>query len=225
MEHHPPEFKGAADPGVAPQPLRTWIRAAGASRPRGRAEIPAEPSTLLEAENAALRKKIRELEEKSENLRKAAKCSAGGDALVKRFRFVADQSAPLRREAAVHPPWHRPLELLPPAQAFRPRARQPDRVRTTLEGVRQPESGGSLNQAAWFADARIAGRSPVRSVLMRRRHSYDHRHRACSRSPASQTRRYSTGRPRRTPRIANTQCPWGAGSPTPGSGRLDDGRP
>jgi transposase len=95
MKHYPPEFKAdavalyqsrpgatirsvAADLGVNPETLRNWVRAAGASRPRGRrAEIPAEPATPLEAENAALRKKVRELEEEREILRKAAKYFAG----------------------------------------------------------------------------------------------------------------------------------------------------
>jgi transposase len=58
--------------------LRNWVRAAGASRPRGhRTQASAEPPTPLEAENAALRKKIRELEEEREILRKAAKYFAG----------------------------------------------------------------------------------------------------------------------------------------------------
>ncbi|MEU6423545.1 transposase [Streptomyces spiralis] len=75
MKHYPPEFKAdavalyesrpettirsvAADLGVNPETLPNWVRAAGASRPRGRrAEAPAEPPTPLEAENAALRKK------------------------------------------------------------------------------------------------------------------------------------------------------------------------
>ncbi|MET8276490.1 IS3 family transposase [Streptomyces sp. NPDC079189] len=108
MKNYPPEFKAdavalyqsrpeatirqvAADLGVNPETLRNWVRAAGASRPRGRrAEAPAEPPTPLEAENAALRKKVRELEEEREILRKAAKYFAGGDALVNRFQFVAD---------------------------------------------------------------------------------------------------------------------------------------
>ncbi|GAA3797072.1 transposase [Streptomyces coacervatus] len=68
----------AADLGINPETLRNWVRAAGASRPRGRrAELPAEPSTPLEAENAALRKKVRELEEEREILRKAPKYFAG----------------------------------------------------------------------------------------------------------------------------------------------------
>ncbi|MGW2672807.1 IS3 family transposase, partial [Streptomyces sp. NPDC001272] len=105
---YPPEFKAdavalyqsrpgatirsvAADLGVNPETLRNWVRAAGASRPRGRrAEEPAEAPAPLEVENAALRKKIRELEEEREILRKAAKYFAGGDALVNRFQFVAD---------------------------------------------------------------------------------------------------------------------------------------
>ncbi|WP_164250193.1 IS3 family transposase [Streptomyces sp. S4.7] len=108
MKHYPPEFKAdavalyrsrpgatirsvAADLGVNPETLRNWVRAAGANRPRGRrAETAAEPPTPLEEENAALRKKVRELEEEREILRKAAKYFAGGDALVNRFQFVAD---------------------------------------------------------------------------------------------------------------------------------------
>ncbi|MFI0040501.1 IS3 family transposase [Streptomyces mutabilis] len=108
MKNYPPQFKAdavaldqslpevtirqvAADLGINPETLRNWVRAAGASRPRGRrAEVPAEPPAPLEAENAALRKKVRELEEEREILRKAAKYFAGGDALVNRFQFVAD---------------------------------------------------------------------------------------------------------------------------------------
>ncbi|TMU98226.1 IS3 family transposase [Streptomyces sp. DASNCL29] len=108
MKNYPPQFKAdavalyqsrpeatirqvAADLGINPETLRNWVRAAGASRPRGRrAEVSTEPPTPLEAENAALRKKVRELEEEREILRKAAKYFAGGDALVNRFQFVAD---------------------------------------------------------------------------------------------------------------------------------------
>ncbi|MFD9459287.1 IS3 family transposase [Streptomyces sp. NPDC059985] len=108
MKNYPPEFKAdavalyqsrpgatirqiAADLGVNPETLRNWVKAAGVSRPRGRrAEVPAEPPAPLEAENAALCQKIRELEEEREILRKAAKYFAGGDALVNRFQFVAD---------------------------------------------------------------------------------------------------------------------------------------
>ncbi|WRZ44516.1 IS3 family transposase [Streptomyces sp. NBC_00151] len=108
MKNYPPQFKAdavalyqsrpeatirqvAADLGINSETLRNWVRAAGASRPRGRrAEVPTEPPTPLEAETAALRKKVRELEEEREILRKAAKYFAGGDALVNRFQFVAD---------------------------------------------------------------------------------------------------------------------------------------
>ncbi|KOG54592.1 transposase [Streptomyces virginiae] len=95
MKNCPPQFKAdavalyqsrpgatikqiAADPGINAETLRNWIRAAGASRPRGRgAGVPAEPSAPLEAELAAARMKIRELEEEREILRKAAKYFAG----------------------------------------------------------------------------------------------------------------------------------------------------
>ncbi len=95
MKNYPPQFKAdavalyesrpeatirsvAADLGINPETLRNWVRAAGASRPRGRrAEAFVEPPTALEAENAALRKKIRALEEEREILRKAAKYFAG----------------------------------------------------------------------------------------------------------------------------------------------------
>lgn len=95
MKNYPPQFRAdavtlyqsrpeatirqvAADLGINPETLRNWVRAAGASRPRGRrAEEPTEPPTPLEAENAALRKKVRELEEEREVLRKAARYFAG----------------------------------------------------------------------------------------------------------------------------------------------------
>ncbi|WP_185036657.1 IS3 family transposase [Streptomyces candidus] len=108
MKNYPPQFKAdavalyesrpeatirsvAADLGINPETLRNWVRAAGVSRPRGRrTQEPAPPPAPLEAENAALRKKVRELEEEREILRKAAKYFAGGDALVNRFQCVAD---------------------------------------------------------------------------------------------------------------------------------------
>ncbi|MFF0136422.1 transposase [Streptomyces sp. NPDC005227] len=95
MKNYPPEFKAdavalyesrpqatirsvAADLGINLETLRNWVRAAGASRPRGRrTQEAAQPSAPLEAENAALRKKVRELEEEREILRKAAKYFAG----------------------------------------------------------------------------------------------------------------------------------------------------
>ena len=91
MKHYPAEFKAdavalyqsrpeatirqvAADLGINPETLRNWVRAAGASRPRGRrAEMPTGQPTPWEAENAALLQKVRELEEEREILRKAAK--------------------------------------------------------------------------------------------------------------------------------------------------------
>ncbi|MFF8911392.1 IS3 family transposase [Streptomyces olivaceoviridis] len=74
-----------------PETLRNWVRAAGASRPRGhRAQMPTEPPTPLEAQNAALRKKVRELEEEREILRRDGEVFRRGDALVHRFQFVAD---------------------------------------------------------------------------------------------------------------------------------------
>lgn len=94
MKNYPPEFKAdavalyqsrpgatgrqiAADLGINPETLRNWIRAAGASRPRGRGEATPAPQSPLEAELAAARKRIRELEEEREILRRAAKYFAG----------------------------------------------------------------------------------------------------------------------------------------------------
>ncbi|MFE9420603.1 transposase [Streptomyces griseofuscus] len=95
MKNYPPQFKAdavalyqsrpqatirqvAADLGITPETLPNLVRAAGASRPRGRrVEVPTEPPTPLEAENAALRRSVRELEEEREILRKAAKYFAG----------------------------------------------------------------------------------------------------------------------------------------------------
>ncbi|WP_314414828.1 transposase [Streptomyces kroppenstedtii] len=91
MKNYPPQFKAdavalyesrpeatirsvAADLGINPETLRNWVRAAGVSRPRRRrTQEASQPPEPLEAENAALRKKVRELEEEREILRKAAK--------------------------------------------------------------------------------------------------------------------------------------------------------
>ncbi|WP_219933619.1 transposase [Streptomyces sp. NWU339] len=100
MKHYPPEFKAdagalyesrpgatiesvAAALGVNPETLRNWVRAAGAGRRPARAEPAPVPQTPLEAENAALRKKVRELEEERETLRKAAKYFAGETCAVR----------------------------------------------------------------------------------------------------------------------------------------------
>nr|WP_308366083.1 transposase [Streptomyces sp. ISL-86] len=67
----------AADLGVNPETLRNWIRNSGAGRGQGRAEQSVQPQSPLEAELAAARKKIRELEEERDILRKAARYFAG----------------------------------------------------------------------------------------------------------------------------------------------------
>jgi transposase len=67
-----------ADLRTNPETLRNWVRAASASLPRGRpADASVKPPTPLEAENAALRRKVRELEEDCEILGKAAKFFPG----------------------------------------------------------------------------------------------------------------------------------------------------
>jgi transposase len=70
----------ARDLGVNPETLRIWIRADQARDVSPGAKTAASPDThpgALEAENAELRKRVRELEEEREILRKAAKCFAG----------------------------------------------------------------------------------------------------------------------------------------------------
>lgn len=95
MKHYPPEFKAeavalyrsrpgatiaavAADLGVNAETLRNWIRIDD----RRSHTPPADPPVVavpgsVETENAALRKRVRELEEEREILRKAAKYFAG----------------------------------------------------------------------------------------------------------------------------------------------------
>ncbi|MFG3604837.1 IS3 family transposase [Micromonospora chersina] len=106
-KHYPAEFKADAvalyrsrpgatiaqiadDLGVNRETLRSWVRAD--DRRRGVAAGPAAPpgAGSVEDENAALRRRVRELEEERDILRKAARYFAGGDALVNRFQFVAD---------------------------------------------------------------------------------------------------------------------------------------
>ena len=80
----------AEDLGVNPETLRNWIRLADGRR-SGPAVVRAEPAaaapgtgsgarpveTPVEAENAALRRRVRELEEERDILRKAARYFAG----------------------------------------------------------------------------------------------------------------------------------------------------
>jgi transposase len=96
LKHYPPEFKAeavalyrsrptatiksvAADLGVNHETLRSWIRDDERRNPAGdgarQAVVPASASP--EAENAALRKRIRDLEDERDILRKAAKYFAG----------------------------------------------------------------------------------------------------------------------------------------------------
>ncbi len=100
MKHYPPEFKAEAvalyrsrpgatiksvadDLGVNSETLRNWIRLGdggrtGAAAPAGASPaVPASGSDSLDSENAALRKRIRELEEERDILRKAARYFAG----------------------------------------------------------------------------------------------------------------------------------------------------
>ena len=99
MKHYPPEFKAEAvalyrsrpgatiaqiadDLGINRETLRSWVRiddgkTVGAHRPRTPGLTVAPQPGGAEAELAALRKKVRELEEERDILRKAAKYFAG----------------------------------------------------------------------------------------------------------------------------------------------------
>jgi transposase len=100
MKHYPPEFKAdavalyrsrpgvtiaqiAADLGVNSETLRNWIRVDDRQRGATRAARPAaapaasDPVEAVTAENAALRRRVRELEEERDILRKAARYFAG----------------------------------------------------------------------------------------------------------------------------------------------------
>src|SRR3954464_3936085 len=130
-KHYPQQFKADAvalyrsrpgatialiadDLGVNRETLRSWVRAddqrrgARASRP---AAVAGEAAGSVEDENAQLRRRVRELEEESDILRKAARYSPGGragDPLAVR----GGPPGALRREAVVPDPQARPVELL-----------------------------------------------------------------------------------------------------------------
>ncbi|RQX02698.1 IS3 family transposase, partial [Micromonospora globispora] len=110
-KHYPAEFKADAvalyrsrpgatiaqiadDLGVNRETLRSWVRAddrrRGATAGSAASVAGSQASGSVEDENAQLRRRIRELEEERDILRKAARYFAGGDALVNRFQFVAD---------------------------------------------------------------------------------------------------------------------------------------
>ncbi|MCX4967261.1 IS3 family transposase [Streptomyces sp. NBC_00654] len=110
MKHYPTEFKAdavalyrsrpgatiksvATDLGVNTETLRNWIRAADGRRAGAHSAPAAAPQPggeLVQAELAAARKRIRELEEERDILRKAARYFGDGDALVTRCQFVED---------------------------------------------------------------------------------------------------------------------------------------
>ncbi|MFI1285134.1 IS3 family transposase [Streptomyces sp. NPDC020858] len=110
MKHYPAEFKAdavalyrsrpgatiksvAGDLGVNTETLRNWIRAADGRRPGAHSTQPAAVLASgddVQAELAAARKRIRELEEERDILRKAARYFGDGDALVTRCQFVED---------------------------------------------------------------------------------------------------------------------------------------
>ena len=96
MKHYPPEFRAeavalyrsrpgttiravAADLGINHETLRNWIRTDDGHRTDSPVTTPTtgSPTVPTEDENAALRKRIRELEEERDILRKAAKYFAG----------------------------------------------------------------------------------------------------------------------------------------------------
>jgi transposase len=98
-KHYPPEFKAdavalyrsrpdatiaeiAEDLGVNRETLRTWIRLAGGRRdgspgPVAAASKPQPLPETVEQENVQLRRRVRELEEERDILRKAARYFAG----------------------------------------------------------------------------------------------------------------------------------------------------
>jgi transposase len=95
MKHYPPEFKAEAvalyrsrpgasiksvadDLGINSETLRSWIRLDDGRRTGTHAAAPVTaPPSSPEDENAALRRRVRELEEERDILRKAARYFAG----------------------------------------------------------------------------------------------------------------------------------------------------
>jgi transposase len=96
MKHYPPEFRAEAvalyrsrpgatirsvadDLGINHETLRNWIRIDDGQRTGSPAATPAtgSPAGSPEDENAALRKRVRELEEERDILRNAARYFAG----------------------------------------------------------------------------------------------------------------------------------------------------
>ncbi|MFE7620723.1 IS3 family transposase [Streptomyces sp. NPDC057496] len=107
MKHYPAEFKAdavalyhsrpgatiksvATDLGINTETLRNWIRAADGRRPGSHSAAQPAAQAPDSAEVTALRKRVRELEDERDILRKAARYFANGDALVNRFQFVED---------------------------------------------------------------------------------------------------------------------------------------
>lgn len=98
-KHYPPEFKAEAvalyrsrpgatiasiadDLGVNRETLRSWVRLdderrGGGPRPERVVPTAGEPAGSVEQENAELRRRVRELEEERDILRKAARYFAG----------------------------------------------------------------------------------------------------------------------------------------------------
>ena len=96
MKHYPPQFKAdavalyhsrpgasaaqvARDLGIHPATLLSWIKAADEPAGPARTSVGAEAAagSSVEAENRALRRRVAELEEEREILRRAAKYFAG----------------------------------------------------------------------------------------------------------------------------------------------------
>ena len=95
MKHYPPEFRAEAvalyrsrpgatiksvaqDLGINHETLRNWIRLDDAQRTGASTTTASAPASVSpEDENASLRKRIRELEEERDILRKAARYFAG----------------------------------------------------------------------------------------------------------------------------------------------------